>query len=224
MRIMKNSIFVIVSLLFPLGMQAQSNIGNHLAFMGIPMNGSLSAMVQRLQNTGFVELKDDDFDEFLDEETPLAAFMGYSEDRATMTGNFYGEPCIIEIHADPESKNVYSIDGSYVTCYANLWQAERLLNALIARLSPIYGTGKYTSGNAKEKKYCIQNRYGRLILSIKKLELYSGENDGKFSVNFYFFDNYNDDFQTESESKTEKSQSEIYKVKEIPWQQKIPLF
>lgn len=182
---MKNSIFVIVSLLFPLGMQAQSNIGNHLAFMGIPMNGSLSAMVQRLQNTGFVELKDDDFDEFLDEETPLAAFMGYSEDRATMTGNFYGEPCIIEIHADPESKNVYSVSGRYDTCYANLGQAQGPFDALISKMTAIYGAGKYTVSNAEEKGYCIQNGSGTIILRIDKIGV-ARENEGKFEITFGF--------------------------------------
>ena len=186
-RIMKNILVVIASLLFPLGIQAQSNTGNHLAFVGIPMNSSLSGMVQSLQNRGFVELKDDDLDQFLDEETELPFLMGYSGDRTTMEGNFYGSPCIIDIQADPENKNVYSIGGRYDTCYANLWQAQGPFDALISKMAAVYGAGKYMVSDAEEKEYRIQNGFGTIILRIDKIGV-ALKNEGKFEINFLFID------------------------------------
>lgn len=201
---MKNILVVIASLLFPLGIQAQSNTGNHLAFMGIPMNSSLSGMVQSLQNRGFIELKDDDLDQFLDEETELPFLMGYSEDRTTMKGNFYGNPCIIDIQADPGNKNVYSIGGRYDTCYANLWQAQGPFDALISKMAAIYGTGKYMVSDAEEKEYRIQNGFGTIILRIDKIGV-ALKNEGKFEINFLFIDGYKVATNARPESKTENS-------------------
>lgn len=158
----------------------------HITFGGIPISGSLPNMVQRLQNEGFIELKDDILDEVWDEyNNELGGLLGKSENQAMMKGNFYGLPCIIWINVDPKSKNVYYIGGSYDTCYTSLLQAQRPFDNLIEKLSSIYGIGKYTITNAEEKEYLIQNEYGNITLQIKKIGI-GLENEGKFEIKFHF--------------------------------------
>lgn len=191
----------------------------YLTFAGIPMDGSLSNMVQRLRNAGFMELKDDVADEVSDEfNDELFGMLGKSENQTMMKGNFYGVPCEIMINADPGSKNVYSIVGNSSVCCTSLSQAEVPFAYLIKKLSNIYGTGRYTISNAEEKEYRIRNEHGDITLRIEKIGI-AMKNEGKFEIRFQFMNDYKVDARVKSN--TEKSQHE---QKEIPWQQQIPLW
>lgn len=156
----------------------------YLTFAGIPMDGSLSNMVQCLRKEGFVELEADGIDEILDEEMG-AQFFGVAENRVMMKGNFYGAPCIIWIFANPESKKVYTIQGSYNTTYLTLSQAQQTLDKLIDKLSNDYGAGEYSVTDTVEKEYCIQNQYGQIFLKIKKMGI-GLENEGEYAIEFNF--------------------------------------
>lgn len=186
--IMKNVFFIIILMLFPLGVAAQANIGDHLAFMGIPINGTLSETVRNLQKKGFVEMKDEVVDEVFDEfSDEYFGLLGKSEDSSLMKGSFYGVSCDITVNANPESKNVSCISGGYCNYYTTLLQAQQPFDRLIRILSGIYGVGKYTVTNADEKEYQINNKYGRIILGIRKIGV-ALENEGKYEIRFKFFD------------------------------------
>lgn len=188
---MKNIFFIIILMLFPLEVAAQANIGNHLAFVGIPINGTLSEIVRNLQNKGFVEIVDKNADEVMDELSDeyleLNLALGKSEDSSILQGYFNGVLCDITINADPGSKNVNCIVGNYCNCYTTLLQAQQPFDRLVRILTGIYGVGTYTIANPTEKEYQIQNKYGKVILGIRKIGI-AFKNEGKFEIKFMFLD------------------------------------
>lgn len=96
---MKKIILLVTMLTFLLVAHAQEvdSIANyHMEFKGVPIDGTLSSFIQKLQSKGFKKLQDD-----------------IDDDIKIMEGNFAGEQSTLYILASPKSKTVWKVLVQY---------------------------------------------------------------------------------------------------------------
>lgn len=92
-----------------------------ILFLGTRIPAPLDKVAESLRGQGFVELEERGADEVWDQyNAAMGGMLGSSANSRLMRGRFYGAPCEVTLHANPESGEVETIEGCLTASYPTL--------------------------------------------------------------------------------------------------------
>ena len=135
-------------LMFSVSLHAVGQNAYHAVFLGLPLGGSGEAFVDSLERKGY-------------------EIQNSSDVCTSLTGQFDGVGCIIEVHTTPKSHTVHQVSVSFVEFGANEVARSLKFNRIKRALKKKYGKWDYDNSRGLHE---WSSEYARVSLGHKRIE------------------------------------------------------
>lgn len=114
----------------------------------------------------------------------MGGMLGSSANSRLMRGRFYGAPCEVTLHANPESGEVETIEGCLTASYPTLESLREDFRRFYEAVSTAYGNkGRLEPHTGGHEAYVIPSGSGSIIVQTKQTGM-ALENEGRYRITF----------------------------------------